>query len=93
MRPAVNVAVLPLAVILPSARGVTVQVIAAVTAFPKASPTVAEKGRLARTGTPIGPDTMATRAGGPATTVTVCVPAVAPVADAVTVDIPARVSR
>src|SRR4030095_5942848 len=71
MRPAVKVAVLPFAAILPSARGVTVHVIAAVNGFPKASPTVAVNGRLARTGTPIGPDTIATRAAGPAVTVTV----------------------
>ena len=37
VRPAMNIAVLPFAVILPSARGATFQVIVEVTAFPKAS--------------------------------------------------------
>jgi hypothetical protein len=93
LRPAVNVAVLSFAVILPSARGATLQVIVEFTAFPKASRTVAVKGRVARAGTPIAPDSIVTRAADPVVTVTVCVPAVAPVADAVTVDTPPRVSR
>src|SRR5262245_7877723 len=93
IRPAVNSAVAPLAVIRPSARGATLHVIAEVKGFPKASRTAAVKVRLARTGTPIGPDRIATRAAGPGRTVTVWVPAVTPVAEAVTANAPARVSR
>src|SRR5262245_17963891 len=91
-RPAVNVAVVPFAVIRPSSLGVTLHVSVAADGFPKASRTAAEKGRLPRAGTPIGPDSSAMRAGGPAVTVTAWVPAVAPLADAVTVQEPAAAS-
>jgi hypothetical protein len=94
MRPAVSVVVLPdVGTSVPSEAGVSDQVGDTWTALPNASVPVAVNRKVpcART-TPDG-GLITTAATGPAVTVTVCVPVVAPAALAVSVWLPARVSR
>ena len=89
-----NVAVPPApGTIFPSAAGVTLHVNDAGTAFPYASVAAAVNRRVPRTGTVPATGVTATTLGAAGATVTVCVPLDAPAADAVSVWLPATVSR
>lgn len=93
-RPAVNIADAPgPGSIVPSAAGDTRHVRVAGEAFPNASVVTAVNRRELRARTWLASGAIEMLAAGPAVTVTCCVPAVTPEADAVSVCVPARVPR